>query len=596
MSHAESPAPIAHAALIDWVAECVALCQPDTVRWCDGSEAEYDALVAAMVADGTLIALNQAAYPGGYLHRSHPNDVARVEKSTFICPQNKEDAGPTNNYLAPDQAKAILTPLFAGSIRGKTLYVVPYVMGPVGSPLSRVGVQITDSPYVVASMRIMTRMGQAALDQLGNNGAFVPGLHAIGTLDPNNRYICHFTDEPLIWSYGSNYGGNALLGKKCFALRIASAIARREGWMAEHMLILELADPTGALSYFAAAFPSASGKTNLAMLISPLEAEGYSVRTIGDDIAWMHIGSDGRLWAINPEAGFFGVAPGTSAQTNPNAMETIRRNTIFTNVALSDDGHIWWEGIDGDAPCPYEFLTDWKGNRRRVADGGEPFAHPNSRYTTPAAQCPSLSPHWEDPQGVPISGIIFGGRRYREVPLVMQTFGWQHGVFDGATMASRTTAAATGAQNVLRRDPMAMLPFCGYHMGDYFAHWLAMGDKLTQPPLIFHVNWFRKDASDDFLWPGFGENVRALIWMLGRIRGMAGAKETAFGYVPRPEDLLLEGLNVAPEALAELLRVTPSEWSDDLEEMAHLFDSLGDRLPPALHTQLQWITERQTAS
>ncbi|MDX1935102.1 MAG: phosphoenolpyruvate carboxykinase (GTP) [Capsulimonadales bacterium] len=592
MSNIEITSPTTHAGLNAWVAECAALVRPETIQWCDGSDGEYDTLVQRMLNDGTLLLLDQEAYPGCYLHRSHPNDVARVEKSTFICSRRKEDAGPTNNWMAPDEAKAILTDLFAGSMQGKTMYVIPYIMGPVGSPLARVGVEITDSPYVVLCMRTMTRMGSVALDQLGTDGTFVPGLHAIGELDPERRYICHFPEERLIWSYGSNYGGNALLGKKCFALRIASVIARDEGWLAEHMLILELSDPTGAKSYFAAAFPSACGKTNLAMLESPLRAQGYTVRTVGDDIAWMHIGADGRLWAINPEAGFFGVAPGTSDHTNRNAMETIRTNTVFTNVAMSDDGKPWWEGMDGDAPCPYEYLTDWKGNRRRVADGGEPFAHGNSRYTTPARQCPSLSEHWEDPQGVPISGIIFGGRRYYEVPLVIEAMDWSHGVLLGATMASRTTAAAIGQQNVLRHDPMAMLPFCGYNMGDYLAHWLTVGEKLTDPPAIFHVNWFRKDTEGRFLWPGFGENVRALIWMLGRIRGEVGAKETVFGYVPRAEDLNLTGLDISADRLAEVLRVTPSEWTDDLEEDIRLFATFGEHMPKQLQEELADLLKR----
>lgn len=586
MPNNDLPSPTRHPALNAWVSECIALTQPASVYWCDGSQEEHDRLVQQMLEDGTLIRLNQDAYPGCYLHRSHPNDVARVEKSTFICSQSQEDAGPTNNWLAPEVAKEILIERFTGSMAGKTLYVVPYVMGPIGSPFARVGVEITDSSYVVLSMRTMTRMGKAALEHLGEDGTFVPGLHAVGTLDPEQRYICHFPEERLIWSYGSNYGGNALLGKKCFALRIASAIGRDEGWLAEHMLILELSDPTGAKTYFAAAFPSASGKTNFAMLESPLADQGYTVRTIGDDIAWMNIGEDGRLWAINPEAGFFGVAPGTSDQTNHNAMETIRRNSVFTNVAVSDEGMPWWEGMEGNAPCPYEYLTDWKGNRRRVADGGEPFAHPNSRYTTPAIQCPVLSERWEDPYGVPISGIIFGGRRYHEVPLVMQAFDWQRGVFIGATISSRTTAAAVGQQNVLRHDPMAMLPFCGYNMGDYFAHWLKIGNRLTHPPMIFHVNWFRRDAEERYLWPGFGENIRALIWMLGRIRGEAGARETLFGYIPRPQDLNLDRLDLSPAQLEEVLRITPSEWLDDLEEYADIFQKFGDRMPQTLMEEL----------
>jgi phosphoenolpyruvate carboxykinase (GTP) len=584
--------PTVNARLSAWVDECAALTRPDAVHWCDGSEREFDSLVAAMKRDGTLAPLNHDLYPGCYLHRSHPNDVARVEHATFICSEREEDAGPTNNWMSPADAKAKLSALFAGSMAGKTMYVVPYVMGPLGSPLSKVGVEITDSPYVVVSMRTMTRMGTAALEQLGADGDFVPGLHATGTLDPENRYICHFPDERLIWSYGSNYGGNALLGKKCFALRIASAMAKSEGWLAEHMLILELTDPQGEKTYFTAAFPSACGKTNLAMLVSPLESEGWTVRTVGDDIAWMHIGDDGQLWAINPEAGFFGVAPGTSAATNPNAIATIQTNTVFTNVAVSDDGQPWWEGKDGDAPCPFEYLNDWKGVRRKVSDGGESFAHPNSRFTAPARQCPSMSPHWEDPRGVPISGIIFGGRRNHKVPLLMQAFSWQHGVFLGATMASRTTAAASGQQNVLRRDPMAMLPFCGYHMGDYFGHWLAMGQRIPNPPAIFHVNWFRKDADGKFLWPGFGQNVRALIWMRERIRNNAGATETAAGLVPTPDDLHLGGLNIPREQVAEALQVTPAEWVEEAADIETHFARFGTHLPPALHAELTALRER----
>ena len=439
-----------------------------------------------MVDAGILQPLNQAAYPGCYLHRSNPNDVARVEQATFICSESESDAGPTNNWLAPQAAREKLTPLYDGCMAGRTLYVVPYVMGPLGSPLSEVGVEITDSPYVVASMRIMTRMGQAALDQLGDSGAFVKGLHSMGDISPERRYICHFPETRTIWSFGSNYGGNALLGKKCHALRIASKTAHDTAWMAEHMLLLELTGPNNEQTYFAGAFPSACGKTNLAMLVSPLKDYGYEVRTIGDDIAWMRVGPDGKLWAINPEAGFFGVAPGTSAKTNPNALATISQNTIFTNVAVSDDGLPWWEGMDGEGvPCPYEWVTDWKGVRRKPEGGGEPLAHPNSRFTAPAKQCPSMSPRWEDPQGVPISGILFGGRRNDTMPLVVEAANWQNGVFLGATMGSRTTAAAVGQTGILRRDPMAMLPFCGYHMGDYFAHWLRMGETIPNPPLIF---------------------------------------------------------------------------------------------------------------
>ena len=576
-----------------WVEECAALTAPDSIHWCDGSQDEYDRMVAEMLADGTLVELNQTAYPGSYLHRSNPNDVARVEHLTYICSRNQDDAGPTNNWMDPTDAKAIGRTLFRDCMKGRKMYVVPYLMGPAGSAMSRVGVEITDSAYVAASMRIMTRMGKVALDHLHNlpesAAQFVPGLHSIGELDPERRLILHFPEERLIWSYGSGYGGNALLGKKCFALRIASVIAREEGWMAEHMLILELEDPSGERTYFAAAFPSASGKTNLAMLVSPLEAQGYRVRTVGDDIAWMRIGEDGRLWAINPEAGFFGVAPGTNERTNPNAMASMSRNSIFTNVAVTPDGIPWWEKKTESAP---EGLIDWRGN---PWDGEGPAAHPNSRFTAPASQCPSISPRWEDPQGVPISGIIFGGRRLRTAPLVFEAFKWQHGTFLGASMVSRTTAAATTETNVLRHDPMAMLPFCGYHMGDYFRHWLEMGQKLANPPRIFHVNWFRQDEAGNTLWPGFGENIRALIWMLERVRGKGGARKTAIGYVPTPDSLYLEGLDIAESALEELLTVRPSDWETRLPGMEEFFTRIGDHMPAELWGEYRELERRLSA-
>jgi phosphoenolpyruvate carboxykinase (GTP) len=570
-----------------WVEECAALTRPDRIHWCDGSDQEYEALVRQMLDTGGLFELNQQEYPGCYLHRSNPNDVARVEGLTYICTTNREDAGPTNNWMAPAKAKALVRPMFEGCMRGRTMYVVPYVMGPVGSPNSKVGVEITDSPYVVANMRIMTRMGQVALDQLGTDGEFVPGLHSVGELDPERRYILHFPEERLIWSYGSGYGGNALLGKKCFALRIASVMARDEGWMAEHMLILELEDPSGGRTYFAGAFPSACGKTNLAMLISPLEEEGYKVRTVGDDIAWMRIGEDGRLWAVNPEAGFFGVVPGTNEKTNPNAIATARANTIYTNVAVSDNGIPWWEGKDKNPPQP---LTDWKGHRPWT--GEEPAAHPNSRFTAPARQCPSISPSWEDPEGVPISGIIFGGRRDKTAPLVFEAFNWQHGTFVGASMASRTTAAAAGASNVLRRDPMAMLPFCGYNMGDYFGHWLKMGRRMSNPPRIFHVNWFQRDAEGNYLWPGYGDNVRVLIWMLDRITGKGGAKKTAIGYVPTPDALHLEGLPIERPVLDRLLDVNKEDWKPHIGGIAELFEQFGDRMPKEMWEELRGLEVR----
>lgn len=561
-----------------------------------------------MLADGSLHLLNQEKLPGCYLHRSNPNDVARMEDRTFICSASKDDAGPTNNWMPPSEAKERIGSLFKGAMAGRTMYVVPYVMGPLGQeagsrrteavdgggghhhPLNnhaRVGVEITDSAYVAASMRIMTRMGRVALDRLKHNDEFVPGLHSVGHLDPSTRYIAHFPEERLIWSFGSGYGGNALLGKKCFALRIASAMARDQGWMAEHMLILELEDPSGDKTYIAAAFPSACGKTNLAMLISPLENEGYRVRTVGDDIAWMREGEDGRLWAVNPEAGFFGVAPGTNERSNPNAMATISSNTIYTNVAVTDDGVPWWEGKH-ETPPPV--LTDWKGSRPWTGDA--PAAHPNSRFTAPARQCPSISPSWDDPRGVPISAIVFGGRRTTTVPLVFQAFDWNHGTFLGATMQSRTTAAAAGKSDVLRRDPMAMLPFCGYHMGDYFRHWIEMGRSIPRPPAIFHVNWFRKDAEGRYLWPGYGENVRVLIWMLDRIKGGGKAVQTPIGFVPTLEGLHLEGLKVPREDVAELLRVDRSEWRDELPGMAEFLASLGHRVPGELTDQLSKLKAR----
>jgi phosphoenolpyruvate carboxykinase (GTP) len=569
------------------VDECAALTKPDRIHWCDGSDAEYDALVRQMLQDGTLELLDQERYPGCTLHRSHPNDVARVEDKTFICWPTREETGPNNNWMDPEEAKAKVRPLFDGCMRGRTMYVIPYVMGPLGSPFSKVGVEITDSAYVVANMRIMTRMGQAALDQLGPDGDFVPGLHSVGELDPDRRYILHFPHERLIWSYGSGYGGNALLGKKCFALRIASAMGRDEGWLAEHMLILELEDPSGEKTYFAAAFPSACGKTNFAMMISPLENEGYKVRTIGDDIAWMHIGEDGRLWAVNPEAGFFGVVPGTNMETNPNALIAAHANSIYTNVAVSDDGIPWWEGKGEDPPQP---LTDWKG--RRPWTGEEPAAHPNSRFTAPARQCPVMSPRWEDPAGVPISGIIFGGRRARTAPLVFEAFDWRHGTFLGATMASRTTAAAAGKSNVLRRDPMAMLPFCGYNMGDYFAHWLEMGRRMADPPAIFHVNWFRQDENGDYLWPGFGENIRPLIWMLDRIKGRGKAVETPIGKVPTPDALHLEGLDLSPERLEAVLAVRPEEWRTHIEGIREFFEPFGDHMPREMWQEWEGLKSR----
>lgn len=575
-----SPTP-----LESWVDEVAALTKPDRIVWCDGSQEEYRSIVEHMLAEGSLIALNQKTHPNCYLHRSHPNDVARTEHLTYICTSSKEDAGPTNNWMSPKEAKERVGRLFQGCMKGRTMYVLPYIMGPVGSPYSKLGVEVTDSPYVAISMRIMTRMGKAALQQLGNSDDFVPGLHSLGDLDPQRRYILHFPEERLIWSIGSGYGGNALLGKKCFSLRIASWMARQEGWLAEHMLILGLEDPTGSITYMAAAFPSACGKTNLAMLVSPLK--GYRVWTIGDDIAWMHIGPDGRLWAINPEYGFFGVAPGTNYKTNPNMMVAASRNTIFTNVALTPDGQPWWEGMDSQPPSG---TLDWQGHPFKPGQGHA--AHPNSRFTVPIPQCPSLSPHWEDPQGVPISAIIFGGRRSRVAPLVYQAFNWQHGVLIGATMASETTAAATGAVGVVRRDPMAMLPFCGYHMGDYFAHWLAIGRRLSHPPAIFCVNWFRTDESGSFLWPGFGQNVRVLKWILERIQGRGEAQETAIGYVPTPQSLDLDGLDLPPSTMEKLLRVDRDEWLQETADQGRFLEHLGERVPQELWQEFRDLRKR----
>jgi phosphoenolpyruvate carboxykinase (GTP) len=573
--------------LENWVDESARLTKPAKVHWCEGSDSENARLTQEMLGDGTYVALNQETYPRCYLHRSNPNDVARTENVTFICTRAKDDAGPTNNWMAPEEAKAKVRPLFDGAMKGRTMYVMPYILGPARSPYSKVGVEITDSPYVVASMRIMSRMGKVALDRLGNSGDFVPGLHSLGDLDPSRRFILHFPEENLIWSVGSGYGGNALLGKKCFALRIASCMARREGWMAEHMLILGLEDPSGKVTYMAAAFPSACGKTNLAMMVSALASQGYRVFTVGDDISWMHVADDGTLRAINPEAGFFGVAPGTNATTNPNVRAALRHDSIFTNTAMTASREPWWEGINSP---PHEGLINWKGERWTPGSG--PAAHPNARYTVRANQSPSISPHWDDPAGVPISAIIFGGRRARVVPLVYESRDWQHGVFVGATTASETTAAATGAVGVTRRDPMAMLPFCGYNMADYFAHWLAMGPKIKRQPKIFHVNWFRKSAEDKYLWPGYRENVRVLKWILDRIEGRAEAAETPIGFVPTPESLTLEGLSISRDALDELLRVDPADWAEESRATSEFLAKFGDRLPAPLRAEHESLVSR----
>ncbi len=573
--------------LENWVDEAAGLTKPDRVVYCDGSEAENQSILAEMLRGTDSVALNEKTFPNCYLHRSSPNDVARTEHLTFICSRNKDDAGPTNNWMDPGAAKYKVGTLLSGAMRGRTMYVVPYIMGPVNSPFSKAGVEVTDSPYVVANMRIMARMGKVATERIGASADFVPGLHSIGDLDPTRRYIAHFPEEKLIWSVGSGYGGNALLGKKCFALRIASVMAREQGWMAEHMLILGLESPGGKVTYMGAAFPSACGKTNLAMMVSTLESQGYRVWTVGDDIAWMKIGEDGYLHAINPEAGFFGVAPGTGMKTNRNVMGALRKNTIFTNVAMTAEREPWWEGING---APSAGLINWKNEVWDTSKGAA--AHPNSRYTVPAHQSPSISPKWEAPDGVPISAFIFGGRRARVAPLVYESFDWQHGVFVGATMASETTAAATGNVGIVRRDPMAMLPFCGYNMADYFGHWLDMGKRIPHPPKIFHVNWFRKGADGKFLWPGYGENVRVLKWILERVEGRGAAQETPIGHVPAQRALTLDGMNISPETVTDLLRVDAEDWEQELADTKEFFQKFGDRLPSELRDEHDKLAQR----
>jgi len=573
--------------LEQWVEQAARMTRPERIVWCDGSEGQQQQFFDAMLREGRTVALNPKTYPNCYLHRSDPSDVARTEKVTFICTSKQEDAGPTNNWMAPAEAKEKIGKLFEGVMAGRTMYVVPYIMGPADSPISRIGVEVTDSAYVAANMRIMTRMGRVAQEKLGRSDDFVPGLHSLGDLNPERRFIAHFPEERLIWSVGSGYGGNALLGKKCFALRIASYLARVQGWMAEHMLILGLEDPTGKVTYMGAAFPSACGKTNLAMMVSALENLGYCVWTVGDDIAWMQIGADGYLHAINPEAGFFGVAPGTSTKTNPNVMKAVHSNSIFTNVGMTPSREPWWEGID---ITPAAGLLDWQGRPWDPSLG--PAAHPNSRYTVPAQQSSSISPHWEDPAGVPISAFLFGGRRARLAPLVYEAFDWPHGVFVGATMASETTAAATGKVGVTRRDPMAMLPFCGYHMGDYFGHWLDMGKRIPHPPKVFHVNWFRKGADGKFLWPGFGENARVLKWILERVEGRTEAQETPIGFVPTPSSLTLDGLSISHQAIAELLEVNSSDWGAEQDEVGAFLAKFGDRLPAELREEKSHLAKR----
>ncbi|MBS0217960.1 MAG: phosphoenolpyruvate carboxykinase (GTP) [Proteobacteria bacterium] len=572
-------------ALNQWVLEVAQLTKPDRIHWCDGSDAENDALVAQMLDDGTLVKLNERTHPGSYLHRSHPDDVARVEHLTFVCTSDRDDAGPNNHWMAPDQARQQMKSLFDGCMKGRTMYVVPYCMGPIDSPLSRCGVEITDSPYVVANMRIMTRMGAAALARIEREGSFVKGLHSTGELDPDRRFIMHFPEDLEIQSFGSGYGGNALLGKKCHALRIASHQARKEGWLAEHMLILGIENPKGEKHYVAAAFPSACGKTNLAMLIPPegYRKDGWKITTIGDDICWMRPGKDGRLYAINPEAGFFGVAPGTSEKSNPNALASIRQNTIFTNVAVTDDDQPWWEGLDKRVP-----VTDWKGNAYD-ASATHPAAHPNSRFTVSAKECPSYSPEAEAPQGVPISAIVFGGRRASLVPLVFEARDWTHGVLVGAAMGSETTAAATGAVGVMRRDPMAMKPFCGYNFADYFSHWLSFDKPGAKLPKIFHVNWFRKGDGGDFLWPGFGDNMRVLEWMLKRVDGNAGAIDTPIGHLPKAEDINLDGVELTTEAREKLFGYDRAGWASEFEHIGEYLKEYGARMPDALPKEQQRI-------
>ncbi len=579
--------------VLKWIDEMKALTTPDEVVWIDGSEEQLEILRQQAMATGEIIKLNQDKLPGCYLHRTAINDVARVEGRTFICTKKKEDVGPTNNWMNSDECYEKLSKLYKGSMKGRTMYIIPYSMGVVGSPFAKIGIELTDSIYVVLNMVIMTRVGKTVIDALGDDAGFIKGLHAKAELDDNNRYICHFPEDNTIWSINSGYGGNVLLGKKCFALRIASWLGRKEGWMAEHMLILGIENPQGEIKYISAAFPSACGKTNLAMLIPPevFKAKGYKVWCVGDDIAWLRIGEDGRLWAVNPEAGFFGVAPGTSEKTNFNALASTRKNTIFTNVVHNlDDNTVWWEGLDKNPP---KNALNWKGEKWD-ASLGEKGAHPNSRFTAPAIQCPCVSSEFNSLKGVPISAIVFGGRRAKTAPLVYQARSWQHGVFIGSIMASETTAAATGAVGVVRRDPMAMLPFCGYDMAQYFAHWLEMGKKIPNPPMIFNVNWFRTDNDGKFLWPGFGDNMRVLMWILDRCEGKADARETAIGYVPSAKDINCEGLDVSTEVLDEILSVDNALWREDIKGIKEFYAKFGDTMPKELLDELATL-EANTA-